>query len=317
MHEYITLLKNHLTIRKYSRKTIKAYTICVEIFLKFLEKSRGRMIIDGNELLLEGKNRQRLLEPVLNDSKSTGISGNTRVYACQVDQHGLAGGINRIHDFLLQKSEQDASPQTINLYINALKFFYIHVLKMQFPDIHFAKRTKSLPVVLSRAEIERIIAATRNTKHKLIIALAYGAGLRVSEAINLKVRDIDFERMLIHLKHAKGNKDRLTVLPEKLKSLLKNFINGKTGDEFVFGSERGGKLRARTVQKIFENSLRKACIIKRATFHSLRHSFATHLLENGVDIRYVQELLGHQSIKTTQRYTQVTSSHLMGIKSPL
>lgn len=309
MHQYITLLKNHLILRKYSYKTIKAYTICVEIFLKFLE---------NHKVAKNSRSPVCCLPAACLPVRQEWVKASSQQEVnFAEDSNAATNGIGKIRDFLLQKTEQGASSQTVNLYINALKFFYTHVFKMQFPDIHFAKRTKSLPVVLSHAEIERIISATKNIKHKLIIALAYGAGLRVSEAINLKVRDIDFERMLIHLKQAKGNKDRLTVLPEKLKISMENFVSGKTSGEFVFPSERGWKLATRTAQKIFENSLNKAGIIKRATFHSLRHSFATHLLENGVDIRYVQELLGHQSIKTTQRYTQVTSLHLRSIKSPL
>ena len=146
--------------------------------------------------------------------------------------------------------------------------------------------------------------------------MVYGAGLRVSEVIDLRVKDIDFEELTLHIKQAKGKKDRITVFPEKLKASIQNSITGKDRDDFVFSSERGGKLTTRTAQKVFGNSLGKAGIKKEATFHSLRHSFATHLLENGVDIRYVQELLGHQNIRTTQRYTQVTNPKLKNIKSP-
>ena len=157
----------------------------------------------------------------------------------------------------------------------------------------------------------------KNPKHKLILALAYGAGLRVSEIINLRVRDIDLQELTIHPKQAKGKKDRITLLAEGLRPAIKNLTAGKNANDFVFSSERGGRLTTRTAQKIFEKALKKAKIKKKATFHSLRHSFATHLLENGVDIRYVQELLGHQNIRTTQRYTQVTNPKLKNIKSPL
>ena len=172
-------------------------------------------------------------------------------------------------------------------------------------------------MVLSRVEIEKVFSATLNTKHRLLLALAYGAGLRVSEIVDLRVGDIDFDELVIHLKQAKGNKDRITVFPEKLVTDIRNLVAGKNTDDFVFASERGGKLTVRTAQKIFENSLKKNAIRKDATFHSLRHSFATHLLENGVDVRYVQELLGHQNIRTTQRYTHVTNPSLKRIKSPL
>lgn len=147
--------------------------------------------------------------------------------------------------------------------------------------------------------------------------MAYGAGLRISEAISLKVKDVNLEELTIHLKNAKGKKDKITIFPEKIRSNLQGLMAEKNLDDYLFESERGGKLTERTAQKVFENALRGIGIKKEATFHSLRHSFATHLLENGVDVRYVQELLGHQNIRTTQIYTQVTNPKLKNIKSPL
>jgi len=222
-----------------------------------------------------------------------------------------------IKQFLLNKQDKNYSSQTINLYLNATKFFYREVLKIpQKINLKFAKRTKKLPIVLSRQEIEKIITLIKNSKHKLIISLTYGAGLRISEIINLKTKDINLEELTLHLKNAKGKKDRITIFPQRLKTDLQFFMNGKDKENFVFESERGGKLSGRTVQKIFENTLRNSGIKKDATFHSLRHSFATHLLENGVDVRYVQELLGHANIRTTQIYTQVTNPKIRNIKSP-
>lgn len=224
----------------------------------------------------------------------------------------------KIKQFLLNKQDKNYSSQTINLYLNAIKFFYREVLKIpQKINLKFAKRSKKLPVVLSREEIKSIIEQIKNPKHKLIISLAYGAGLRVSEVISLKVKDINLDELTVHLKDAKGKKDRLTIIPESIRNDIKILISEKSLDEIVFASERGGKLTERTAQKIFENGMKKAGIKKGATFHSLRHSFATHLLENGVDVRYVQELLGHSNIRTTQIYTQVTNPKLKNIKSPL
>ncbi len=225
---------------------------------------------------------------------------------------------NNIKMFLLNKKDKKYAPQTVNLYLNAIKFFYREVLKNhQKINIKFAKRTKKLPIILSRQEIQDIINSIKNLKHKLIIALAYGSGLRVSEVVNLRVKDINLDELTIHIKNSKGKKDRITILPEKIKNDLQILIAKKSPDDIVFISERGGKLSERTLQKIFENGLKNAKIKKDATFHSLRHSFATHLLENGTDIRYVQELLGHQNIRTTQIYTQVTNPNIKKIKSPL
>lgn len=222
-----------------------------------------------------------------------------------------------IEDFLLEKHTRKQSPQTINLALNAVKFFYSEVLNSPQPiNIKFAKRNKKLPIVLSRAEIKEIIKATENAKYRLMIALGYACGLRVSEVVNLKVGDLDIDELVIHIKNAKGGKDRISIISAKLQTDLRNIIAGKNADEYVFASNRGGKLTTTSLQKMFRKSLAKTNITKPATFHSLRHSFATHLLEDGTDVRYVQELLGHQNIRTTQQYTQVTNPKLKKIKSP-
>ena len=223
-----------------------------------------------------------------------------------------------IEEFLLDKHKRKQSPQTINLALNAIKFLYAEALKNpQKIDLKFAKRSKKLPIVLSRVEIDKIIDATDNSKYKLMISLGYACGMRVSEVIKLKASDLDIDELVAHIKGAKGKKDRISVLPKKLQGDLRNLIAGKSGDDFVFISNRGDNLTTTSLQKMFRKSLAKAKVNKSATFHSLRHSFATHLLENGVNVRYAQELLGHSNIRTTQRYTQVTNPSLKNIKSPL
>jgi site-specific recombinase XerD len=223
-----------------------------------------------------------------------------------------------IRNFLLQCERKHISPQSRNLFLNAIKFYYRNVLKNnQKFEIQSAKKPKSLPIVLSRSEVNRILKSPKNAKHKLLLALSYGAGLRVSEVVSLKVQDLDFEELTVHIKQAKGQKDLISVMSESLIDSLKNLVAGKIGNDFFFTSERGGKLTTRTAQKVFENALRISGIKKGATFHSLRHSFATHLLENGTDVRYVQELLGHSNLRTTQIYTHVTNPKLKNIKSPL
>jgi len=224
---------------------------------------------------------------------------------------------DKIRKFLLDKQNKKYSSQTINLYLNAIKFFYREVLKNPRKiGLKFAKRNKKLPIILSRGEIKEIIRIIKNPKHKLMISLAYGAGLRISELVNLKVRDINLEELTIHLKNTKGKKERLTIFPEKIKKELGRIMTIKNPEDYLFESERGGRLSQRSIQKMFKNALRKTNIKKEATFHSLRHSFATHLLENGLNVRYVQELLGHRNIRTTQIYTQVTNPKLKNIRSP-
>jgi integrase/recombinase XerD len=226
--------------------------------------------------------------------------------------------IDLIKKYLLEKYDKGKSSQTINVHLQAIKYFYREIFKNNTElDIRFAKTASKLPIVLSRDEIARIINSITNPKHKLLISLSYGTGFRVSEVVNLKIKDINFDELVIHIKGAKGNKDRITILPEKLTPQLARIIAGRNLNDFVFGSERGGKLTERTAQKVFEKALQKSGIQKEATFHCLRHSFATHLLENGVDVRYVQELLGHANIRTTQIYTRVTNPMLRNIKSPL
>lgn len=232
-------------------------------------------------------------------------------------KHKLKNKEIAVEQFLLQKFEQNQSPQTVNLALNSLKFFYKEIIGDPLPpSFKFAKRNKKLPVVLSKNEILKIITNIDNAKYRLAISLAYASGLRVSEIQNLKIKDLDLEELSIHIKEAKGKKDRISIFPKKLKTAFQNLIAGKNFNEFIFPSNRNKKLSSRSFQKAFKDALQKSKISKDASFHSLRHSFATHLLENGVDIRYVQELLGHANIRTTQIYTQVTNPKLKQIKSP-
>lgn len=271
-------------------------------------------------------NMQEILEKVRRELKIRYYSQKTiKTYVFCIAEYLRYKKVNyrnldeeNIKSYLLQLKDGGKSSQTINLHLNSIKYLYRDVFKnLKKIDIKFAKRTQKLPVVLSRIEINKILDAIQNQKHRLIISLSYGAGLRISEAQNLKVKDIDFDELTIHIKNAKGKKDRITILPEKIKNDLQKALSFKDQNDFIFESERGGKLSTRTLQKIFEKALMKAGIKKPATFHSLRHSFATHLLENGTDIRYVQELLGHQNIRITQIYTHVTNPNLKNIKSPL
>jgi integrase/recombinase XerD len=223
----------------------------------------------------------------------------TKLYLSGMLDHGLSG-------------------QTVNVQINAIKFFYEKIIKTSFKvDLRHTRRAKRLPVILSRTEIDLLLDVISNGKHRLLIALAYGAGLRVSEVTKLKIIDIDTGALQIIVREGKGKKDRITVAPEKFMPDVIKIIANRDAAEYLFESERGGKLNERTVQKVFDAAVRKAKIRKPATFHSLRHSFATHLLENGIDVRYVQELLGHKNIRTTQVYTHLTNLALKNIKSPL
>lgn len=223
-----------------------------------------------------------------------------------------------IIDFILQLQSKSKSPKTINLYKDSIKFFCKNIININLDfDIKLSKESKKLPIVLTKNEVEKIINTIINKKHKFIIALSYSSWLRVSEVINLKVWDFDLENLTIHIKSWKWQKDRITIFSEKLKNDLKNLSAWKSWNVLVIESERWWKLTTRTLQKIFSESLKKSWIKKNATFHSLRHSFATHLLENWTDVRYIQELLWHSNIKTTQIYTKVVTPKLKNIISPL
>lgn len=226
--------------------------------------------------------------------------------------------IKNVKDFLLEQQDRGMAPKTVHLYLSSIKFFYGEVMKLPAKiDLKFAKNSVRLPVVLSRSELQLLLGSIENRKHRFMVALAYGSGLRVSEVVKLKVKDVNLEELTMHIREGKGRKDRMTIFAASQKMDFLKLMAGKTGEDFVFEGPRGGRLTTRTAQKIFTQALKKTGLTKDATFHSLRHSFATHLLENGVDIRYVQALLGHENIRTTQRYTQVTVSSIRKIQSPL
>ncbi len=224
----------------------------------------------------------------------------------------------KVIDFILHLQSKGKAPKTVNLYKEVIKFFCSQILKISIPlDIKLSKEPRKLPVVLSRFEIQRMLDVVENNKHKTLLSLAYGAWFRVSEIVHLRVGDINLDNFTIHIKWAKGQKDRITLLPDKIIEDVKLLMNDKSWSDFLFHSEQWAHITTRTAQHIFQHALQKSEIQKKASFHSLRHSFATHLLENGTDIRYIQSLLGHSSIKTTQIYTQVATHHLQHIQSPL
>lgn len=208
---------------------------------------------------------------------------------------------------------------TVNIIINALKFYYVDVLKRDFVcDIARPKKDKKLPVVLSKTEIKKILSAPRSIKHRAILMLVYSAGLRVGEVVRIKPGDIDGERMLVHVKSAKGRKDRYTLLSDVALRTLRLYWQCERPRTWLFpGQKEGRHITTRTVQQVFSNACKAAGIRKQVSVHSLRHSFATHLLESGIDLRYIQELLGHKSPQTTVIYTHVSKRKLEAIDSPL
>ncbi len=211
---------------------------------------------------------------------------------------------------------------TLHSRINALKFYYEKVLGREkfFWEIPRPKKQLILPQVLSETELCRLFRALPNLKHKAMLFTIYSAGLRVSELASLRIKDVDSSRMLIFIEKAKGKKDRYVGLSPVLLDILRGYIKlyKPRPVNFLFESEQTGKAYPiRTIQKIFEDARKKAGITKKMGVHGLRHSFATHLLEKGTDIRYIKEILGHFDIKTTERYLHVSRRDLVNIVSPL
>lgn len=215
--------------------------------------------------------------------------------------------------------ERKVSTSYQNQSINAIKFYYERVLSGQRKVylIDRPRTEKTLPVVLSEEEVGAIIHATTNLKHRAILMTIYSAGLRISEALNLKIQDIDSQRMQIRVEQSKGKKDRYTLLSSKTLDTLRQYYQVYHPKNWLFEGPSGTQYSDRSIQAILKMSVAKTSIKKRVTVHTLRHSFATHLLENGTDLRYIQTLLGHESSKTTEIYTHVTTKGFEQIKSPM
>lgn len=207
------------------------------------------------------------------------------------------------------------SRSTIMLAAASLKFFFREVLKKDFENIFLPKKEKKLPEVLSKDEVKKLINTCENKKSKLIASLLYSSGLRVSEVVNLKVADVNFAENIGWVRKGKGNKDRLFVISSELCKEIKDYLD-KKNDSRVYLFSKDKPLTTRNIQKIIKKAKEKAAIIKKVTPHSLRHSFATHLLEQGTDIRIIQTMLGHSSLSTTQIYTHISSEQLKKVKNP-
>lgn len=271
-----------LAIRQYSRKTIKAYTMAIRSVNEYMKAAEKILISQASKEQLH------------------------KYFMHLTDERKVSVSTVRIARFAIEyyRSEVICEPVTL--------------------DFAYGLRKKEhLPTIFSKWEIAKILNATNNLKHKLVLSLLYSAGLRLNEVIHLKVKDIDLQRKTIFVREGKGGKDRISVLSEKLISDLSVFMDNRLDKDILFPSNQksdSGKekpLSARTVQKILSNALVKSGIRKHGTPHDLRHSFATHLLETGTDIHFIQKLLGHQNLSTTTIYTRLANPKIAGVKSPL
>ena len=217
--------------------------------------------------------------------------------------------------------DRDCSWSTVNAYYSGLKWFYTRILEREWNQIQLVRprRTKRLPEILSKEEVKRLIEGVDNLKHKTALMVMYSAGLRVGELVRLRVKDIDSDRMLIRIEQAKGNKDRYTLLSPTALAMLRRYWKGyHPCQEWLFESmNRTSHWSIRSAQQVFKRAVVKAGIRKEISSHSLRHSFATHLLEQGVDILTIKGLLGHSQLQTTAKYLHVRQSRLSSLENPL
>jgi site-specific recombinase XerD len=215
-------------------------------------------------------------------------------------------------------TEKNQSSSSMNLTISAIRFFYNRVLKKNFARQQFRpQRDKRLPKVFSQTEIQLLLETEKNPKHRLLLMLTYSSGLRVSEVVAVKREHIDLDRKTLLVYGAKGRKDRYTLLADRAASFIREYYAMYDVKTWLFPGRGNEHITIRTAQNIFEKAVYKARIQKNMSIHSLRHTFATHLLEGGTDIKYIQALLGHVSLKTTARYTHVARRGTLHIKSPL
>lgn len=226
---------------------------------------------------------------------------------------------SEIEDFLLLLAkEKKYSEAGIHNSINAIKFYYEEVLgrSRDYYNLQRPKKPQKLPTVFSENEVTRIIRAIPNFKQKLIVMTAYATGMRASEIVNLKVHDIDSDRMVINIRGAKGKKDRVIMLSKNLLLLFRSYYQQYRPGEYLFEGQNG-KYSKRSINLVISRAKEKAGVLKEGSTHALRHSFATHLLEGGTDLRLIQELLGHNDVNTTMRYTHVSTKHIGSVASPL
>lgn len=284
-----------------------------------VQRFGSREPVEGKKLCPESYLRKLELKCYASSTVNTYVSCFEAFLNHYVDRELKDLNENDIRLYLQKLIREHSSNSYVNQAINAIKFYYEVVLEMpnRFYAIERPRAEEKLPQVLAKEEVLSIIENTNNIKHRCIVSLLYSAGLRRGEVLNLKPDDIDSKRMVIKVRSGKGNKDRYTILSEKLVVDLRTYYKEWRPNTFLFEGPGGKRYSPESVACIVREAARKAKIKKKVTPHVLRHSFATHLLENGTDLRYIQVLLGHKSTKTTEIYTHVATNIFFKIKNPL
>lgn len=271
-----------------------------------------------------------LKEKMRCDLVTRGLSLTTqKQYLRQVERYVIFFGkspdllnIEDVQKYHVHLIEKGLAPRTVNLAIAAIRFFYLITLKKDWGEdaIPWMKVGTKVPIILSPEEMSRLLVSINSIKYRALIATVYSAGLRISEALGLAPKDIDSSRMLIHIRNGKGGKERYSILSTCLLFLLRAYWRANQEDKSILlfpGTLSQKPINRSLVRRAVLIALKKAGIEKRITLHSIRHSFASHMLENGADIRTIQCLLGHSTITTTSKYTHVISLSRLGVKSPL
>lgn len=279
-----------------NRVTTPEYRVCPEAYLQKLELKQYA--------LSTSKTYIHLFEVFINYFRLWELK--------QIDEE-------QIRIYLQRLVHQGKSHSHINQVINSIKFYYETVLEMpnRFYSVERPIKKETLPKVISLEEVGDIIKSTNNIKHRCIVSLLYSSGLRRGELLNLKLNDIDSKRMVINVINGKGGKDRLTILSKTVLKDLRTYFKIWNPETYLFEGIKGKQYSGSSVARIIDSARKKAKIRKKVTPHMLRHSFATHLLEAGTDLRYIQTILGHSSTKTTEIYTQVAITNIKTIKSPI
>jgi integrase/recombinase XerD len=270
----ITTFTSWLKSKRYSDNTIKVYTDCMRVFLKFFNDQDALDLTEGDVIRFN-------------------------------NEYILANNLSSSYQ---------------NQAVNAIKLFFsvLEQRKMNLDLVHRPKLGKQLPNVLSKEEVQTLLRSVKNRKHMAMLALIYACGLRRGEVLKLLPTDIDSHRMVLLIREAKGRKDRIAPLPQMIIDLLRNYYKEYKPKKWLFEGQMEGKpYSGRSIELVFKKALHLSGIRRPATLHWLRHSYATHLLEGGTDLRYIQELLGHKSSKTTEIYTHVSTRNLQAIKSPI
>jgi integrase/recombinase XerD len=282
-------LETELKLRGFSNQTIKSYIYHNQHFFNFVCNAKTKAEYQKS---LVSKGFKRTPQDITNADLKAFLA------------------------FLL--SDRAYSHSSVNLAISAIKFYYQDVLNRDIlKGIKHQKREKKLPVVLTKAEIKRMLEATKNRKHYLLIALLYSTGLRVSEAVNMRINDLQLEEKQAFVKYGKGKKERFVKLSNRFIASLKSYLKKRKNRDIYLFSYKGKPLSTRQAQRIVKKAAKEAGIVKKVFCHALRSSYATHQLDAGLDIRIIQELLGHADLSTTQMYTKVSKKRLMDVKSPL